>query len=136
MAYQHKEAFALMWYRCDACGHTERFWNSRDGVTPFGGVQCPSCGLQGLHGGLSHYGFHLDECVPNHKPYPGQRIWRDGTQQEAVAILTRRFASLKERNYVVPDEVQGQMLAEIGLPSSEFQKGWPTWERVKDRVLL
>jgi hypothetical protein len=136
MAYQHKEAFALMWYSC-VCGHRERFWNSRDGVTPFGGIQCPSCGQQGLSltGGLSHVRFDLDEHAPDHKPYPGQRIWRDGTQQEAVSILMRRFASLKERNYVVPDEVQGQMIAEIGLPSSEFQPGWPTWERVKDREL-
>jgi hypothetical protein len=65
MAYQHKEAFALMWYAC-ACGHRERFWNSRDGVTPFGGIQCPSCGEQGMSmtGGLSHIRFDLDECVP------------------------------------------------------------------------
>jgi hypothetical protein len=65
MAYQHKEAFALMWYAC-ACGHRERFWNSRDGVTPFGGIECPSCGEKGMSmtGGLSHIRFDLDEHAP------------------------------------------------------------------------
>jgi hypothetical protein len=132
MEFKHKEAFALMWYRCDGCGHTERFWNSRDGVTPFGGIRCPSCGLQGLHGGLSHLAFHLDEYAPDHKPYPGQRFWRDGTADEARAILERRFASFKERGQEVPLDVRMKMFAEIGLPSSEFPPGWPMWERVPD----
>jgi DNA-directed RNA polymerase subunit RPC12/RpoP len=132
MAYKHKEAFALMWYRCDACGHTERFWNSRDGVTPFGGVRCPSCGLQGLHGGLSHFHFHLDECVPDHKPHPGQRIWRDGTDLEAKVILERRFAAFEARGQAVPQDVREKMIAEIGQPTSEFQPGWPMWVRVSE----
>ena len=32
--HNHREAFCLMWYACP-CGHAERYWNSRDGVTPF-----------------------------------------------------------------------------------------------------
>ena len=35
MDYQHKEAYCIMFYKCDKCHAVERFWNSRDGVTPF-----------------------------------------------------------------------------------------------------
>jgi hypothetical protein len=138
MAYKHKEAFALMWYACVGsrgnvtCGHAELFWNSRDGVTPFGGIRCPSCGSQGLQGGLSHIHFHLDEHAPNHKPYPGQRIWRDGTNEEAAAILRRRFALFAERGQTVPPDVREKMIAEIGQQESEFPPGWPMWERIPD----
>jgi hypothetical protein len=131
--YRHREAFALMWYRCP-CGHTERFWNSRDGVTPFGGVQCPSCGERGLSmtGGLSHAAFHLDQTAPDHRPHPGQRIWRDGTQAEAIAILDRRFQAFADRGHPVPKEAREKMISEIGSSESEFSPGWPMWERTPE----
>jgi hypothetical protein len=109
--HQHKEAFCLMTYVCQGrydytgrqrtgsgriprtqgCGHRETFWNSRDGVTPFG-TTCPSCG-----GDLQHVNFAGDVYAPDHKPHHGQGVWRDGTKEEAVAIVKARRDHAKER---------------------------------------
>ena len=124
--YRHKEAFCLMWYACDNCGHKERIWNSRDGVTPFG-MNCPSCGSLDL----THASWNEDQRVVEHGLLPGQRFWRDGTKEEAVAILKRRFALFEKKGQAVPDETKEQMLANLDAPPAErheFQDGWPTIE--------
>jgi len=82
--YQHKEAFCLMWYGCP-CGHHERMWNSRDGVTPFC-MNCPSCGDDTLH----HIEWDQDRCVPDHVPHEGQRIWVPYTLDEARKVAKLR----------------------------------------------
>jgi hypothetical protein len=154
MPYSHKEAFALMWYACP-CGHRERIWNSRDGVTPFGGIRCPSCGsttprpqtpgdesdlakaLRKLGGqasppGMEHVFFGSDECRPDHKPHPGQRIWRDGTPADAVAILERRFKAFANRGQAVPDQVRDRMMADAREGREEWMAGWPMLERTPE----
>jgi hypothetical protein len=83
VTYQHKEAFCLMTYACK-CGHRERIWNSRDGVTPFA-AQCPSCD----DGIMQHVDWALDRRAVEHKLRPGQKFWRDGTPDEAEAIMRR-----------------------------------------------
>lgn len=83
--YQHKEAYCLMWYACP-CGHRERFWNSRDGVTPFG-TFCPSCDQPSLH----HVEWQRDERAPNHKPFHGQRVWVDMTRERAEQLAHKRI---------------------------------------------
>jgi hypothetical protein len=147
----HKEAFALMWYACP-CGHRERIWNSRDGVTPFGGLLCPSCNsttkrpayYDGRGGivppssyapGMEHIEFRLDTPAPDHKLAPGQRFWRDGTKAEAIAILERRFTIFAERGQPAPQEVVDKMLDQVlkDHPESEFRPGWPHLERNPDR---
>jgi hypothetical protein len=162
MEYQHAEAFMLMWYACP-CGHKERFWNARDGVTPFGGVFCPSCGsskyfAQDGFPGMTHVQFERDMRLVNHQPHPGQRIWRDGTKQEAVQILNNRFELFREKGRPVPEDVQESMMQNLhdtnckhclgtGMrvankalwcecwgDNSEFTKGWPIWERIKDQL--
>lgn len=92
--HRHAEAFCLMWYGC-VCGHRERIWNSRDGVTPFG-LACPSCDDNGiaLHkrdGGLYHIAFGSDTYAPSHKPHDGQRIWVDMTRERATALAERQM---------------------------------------------
>lgn len=128
---QHKEAFALMWYTCDGrttpteqtlegCGHRERIWNSRDGVTPFG-TSCPSC-----NGSLLHSNWNLDRPDQNYKLKRWQKFWRDGTMEEALDILNRRFELWKTRGHTIPEEQQIQMLAAVREDTSpEFPKGWP-----------
>ncbi|CAE6839383.1 hypothetical protein [Paraburkholderia nemoris] len=81
--HQHAEAFCLMWYACE-CGHRERIWNSRDGVTAFG-FQCPSC----KEPKLKHVNWGLDKYAPDHVPAPGQRIWIDLTRDRALEIARR-----------------------------------------------
>lgn len=83
---QHREAFCLMWYGCEKCGHRERIWNSRDGVTPFCTL-CQSCGKPTLQ----HIDWGLDEYVPDHKPTIGQRVWVSMTRERASAIADRRI---------------------------------------------
>ena len=85
--YAHKEAFCLMWYQCRECKSKERYWNSRDGVTPFGTV-CPSCG--GMD--MMHVNWQFDECAPDHKPHYGQKVWVDMTRERAEAIAKARVA--------------------------------------------
>jgi len=88
MKHNHKEAFCLMYYACKGCGHFERIWNSRDGVTPFG-VKCPSCEA----GIMDHAYFGSDQYAPEHKLLPGQKFFRDGTNEEAEGIMRKRIAA-------------------------------------------
>lgn len=121
--HQHGEAFCLMWYHCDKCGHTERVWNSRDGVTPFG-MGCTSCGGPSLQ----HWRWELDEYAPEHELRDGQRFWRDGTVEEARASLERRFAHFEKIGQPTPLDVRASMLTDLEKPSKdrwEFKDGWP-----------
>lgn len=118
----HREAFALMWYGCETCAHRERIWNSRDGVTPFG-IGCPSCGYT-----LHHVAWGLDEASPSHKLFKGQRYFRDGTPDEAEAIMRKRIASMIGTEYEVDNEHAAALIMGArngGDDFSEFRKGWP-----------
>jgi hypothetical protein len=103
-----------MWYACETCGHRERIWNSRDGVTPFG-CSCPSCG-----GIMNHTQWGLDQYAPKHVLHPGQRFWRDGTPDEAEAIMRKRIKGLR-----CDAEYEAKLIAAARGGEGEFQKGWP-----------
>lgn len=122
MTYNHKEAFTLMWYACDKCMHRERIWNSRDGVTPYG-CSCPSCGEPTL----MHVHWNLDTLRPRHKLRPMQKFWRDGTLDEAEAVMRRRIDGYnKQHPGLTPDRVAELIRhARAGDEDSEFRKGWP-----------
>ena len=137
--FKHKEAFCLMWYACvgrrgfeTGCGHKERAWNSRDGVTPFT-LLCPSC--DGL---LEHSVWEKDERTPDHKPRGGQLIFRDGTPAEAREIMLDRLRGLHdppseaEREDLISRTIatcQGSISAGDIRCMTEFQPGWPQLER-------
>ncbi len=112
------EAFMLMWYSCE-CGHREQIWNSRDGVTPFA-LSCPKCG-----GMLSHVQWRNDIYAPNHKLQPGQRFWRDGTPDEAEAIMRRRIERMQEAFPCTPEQASELISQARGGTAHEFQAGWP-----------
>ena len=116
--HTHGEAFMIMWYACK-CGHRERIWNSRDGVTPFGAL-CPSCG-----GTMSHVDWGRDEYAPDHKPARYQRYWRDGTPDEAEAIMRRRIEGMRGGPYEASSEVVEELIASARAGENEFQPGWP-----------
>lgn len=144
--HQHGEAFCLMEYVCTGtvdysrgalaggrlprtagCGHREIYWNSRDGVTPFG-MQCPSCG-----GDLNHMNWNRDVYAPDHKPHQGQGIWRDGTPDEAERFMRWRIAQSKGTEYEVTPEREAKLIEYARNPPegepSEFQRGWPMFYR-------
>ena len=118
MTHTHKEAFCLMWYACQSCFHREVIWNSRDGVTPFG-LGCPSCG-----GNLLHTDFEADAFAPHHKLNLYQRYFRDGTPEEALAIVRRRIGNADGTEYEVPHEEREELVIDI-VNGHEFQPGWP-----------
>lgn len=78
--HSHKEAFCIMTYRCKDCGHEERIWNSRDGVTPFC-IGCPKCK------GHNHYhvDWYMDRYAPCHTVMlkPGDRYFITMTMERA-----------------------------------------------------
>ena len=82
-AHQFPEAFYLMRYECQDCGHHEMLWNARDGVTPFG-CECPACGGQNM----LHTDWHEDEYAPDHCPEPGQGVWID-TPPQLIPVMVR-----------------------------------------------
>jgi hypothetical protein len=132
MSRQHTEAFALMWYACE-CGHRERIWNSRDGVTPFGGILCSSCGGKGLQRrGLTHVDWKLDEPAPEHKLTNGQRFFRDGTAADAIPIVERRLKLFAERGAAIPPEVAERLRKAAHEQMGEWQKGWPMVDRYEE----
>lgn len=130
--HRHAEAFCLMWYACEksggiqylvgeganarrmrtpvrqGCGHRERYWNSRDGVTPFGAV-CPSCGEPTLQ----HVDFRLDQYAPNHKPHLGQRVWIDMTLDAATKSADERIAFAKAQGSIGDDYPRQQLIDSI-----------------------
>jgi hypothetical protein len=93
------EAFCLMWYACK-CGHRERIWNSRDGVTPFG-MACPSC----KEPTLQHVDWKLDEYAPNHAPAVGQRVWISMSRDRAMEIAKRTLARMSAVREFSPDDL-------------------------------
>lgn len=122
---KHDEAFCLMWYRC-TCGHKERIWNSRDGVTPFM-LTCPSCNKPSMQ----HVDWNQDVYTPDHKLSRYQKFWRDGTPDEAEAIMRRRIEAFRDK-YPVDAEYEKELIRcaregkdQDGM-SNEFQEGWPT----------
>lgn len=118
MTYKHAEAFALMWYAC-SCGHRERIWNSRDGVTAFGS-SCPSCGNI-----MDHVDWKKDQIAVNHKLHRGQRFWRDGTVEDAVKIVERSLKRFAEDGHPPPTAVANKMRAEAANQTGNWQLGWP-----------
>ena len=116
----HGEAFMLMTYACE-CGHRETIWNSRDGVTPFA-ANCPSCGKPSLR----HVDWQRDVYAPDHKLHKRQRFWRDGTGDEAEAIMRRRIDMMKDKYALEPGQAERLIReARDGTDASEFRKGWP-----------
>ncbi len=106
MTYKHKEAFCLMTYRCGDCGHEERIWNSRDGVTPFC-LACPKC--KGHN--HCHADWHNDRLAPLHSicMQPGDRYFANMTMERAREYAVKRVDHYIEigelaptsRNYVI-----------------------------------
>lgn len=109
--HRHVEAFCLMWYACK-CGHQERIWNSRDGVTPFC-MQCPSCGSPNDMGSMSHVRFREDAYAPDHKPTIGQRIWVDMTGKAAEAYAAQRILDAVKRGMTVNAERRAAIVRNI-----------------------
>lgn len=86
------------------CGHRERYWNSRDGVTPFG-TSCPSCG-----GDMQHVEFGRDEYAPEHVPHTGQRMWISMTRERAEKLADQRIAYFRALGRDIEDSRRASLI--------------------------
>lgn len=95
------DAWKLMIYVCDDCGHKEKIWNARPHVTPFGGVACEQC-----HGasGMTHQFFGSDQYVPDHEPQAGDLIFIDIPPEVALIYAKRRIKQGIEAGYPIPED--------------------------------
>ncbi len=103
--YAHNEAFCLMIYTCDKCKAMEIIWNSRDGVTPFM-TSCRFC-----DGTVAHDNWYLDKQLPEYKPFKGQRVFIDLTEENCRKYTTKRVDALwdhpefpMKENYATKDK--------------------------------
>lgn len=114
--HQHTEAFWLMTYICQDCGHKEVIWNSRDGVTPFG-TRCMACG--GIN--MLHKGPH--EYAPDHVPDVGQYVWITFPESLRLPFGRGRVKAGEGTAYQVDDPQTRQEIAE-GI-ADDMQAGEP-----------
>lgn len=91
--YNHKEAFCLMYYKCEKCNKIEKLWNSRDGVTPFV-IRCRHC-----DGEAVHVMWQLDRFMPDYIPILGQRVFIDITKERAEEIAKKRIEHFNKLGY-------------------------------------
>jgi len=123
--YKHPEAFCLMLYHCSKCGHSETFWNSRDGVTPFM-VSCLVCAES-----MQHIAWHMDKCEPEHKPKKGDRVFIDLTKERYIEQMTEYVKMLFAEDV---HDIRGRYASEeeaVKAFTSDFQEGSPdiiVWE--------
>jgi len=122
-AMKHAEAYALMMYECKDCGHRERIWNSRDGVTPFA-MGCVKCKT----GTATHGNWRADKSCKDYRPVSGEYFWRDGTSQEASDIMRERIESMQIA-FPVDRDTEIRLINDAAIGAGEFQKGWPMLER-------
>ena len=102
-AFNHPEAFCRMTYTCNDCGKEEIIWNSRDGVAPFS-VPCINC-----KGPSMHVKWSKDECLPEHTPEIGSRMFIDLTPERAVEIVDMRIKLTREQNIEVTETTEHKL---------------------------
>lgn len=86
--HQHAEAFHVMRYRCQACGHLEHIWNSRDGVTPFS-LSCPQCNPERdfRRGTMVHVNWQMDVYAPHYQPPAGSLVFVGKPEEPSLQRL-------------------------------------------------
>lgn len=128
--HQHGEAYMIMRYRCPK-GHDHPVWNSRDGVTPFG-IDCPEEGCDQI---ADHHNWEGDRYEPLHQLIPGEYFFRDGTPEEAKAIILRRLESARGSSWERPESEWPALTDDI-LEGHEFQAGWPHLDQVAYHAVM
>lgn len=119
MDYRHKEAYCLMFYACDKCHVAVRFWNSRDGVTPFVVIRrCEFC-----QGDMQHVDFHLDVCAPDHRPERGQGVFTDMPVSLKKTYAHLRMLSARAEGYTTDDDME-RTIRESFPPGEPFFFRW------------
>lgn len=117
----HAEAFMRMKYRCEGCGGWEWVWNSRDGVTPFmiNSRCCDNAEAQ-------HIQWQEDVYAPSYKLQPGDRFFRNGTAEDAIAITERMIERYADQGHTVPDDIKTLLRKDAAEQTGmQWHPGWP-----------
>jgi len=109
--HEHPEAFKIMTYSCGL--HTERIWNSRDGVTPFI-VECLHCARDS-----QHVEWQRDMYNPYFKPAVGSRIFCDLTIERHRDYVKNRFVGATKEHLDDIVESHGSVEALMDLIIAE-----------------
>jgi len=116
--HNHAEAFCLMRYTCERCQHSEIYWNSRDGVTPFM-CRCPAC----EEGNMVHSNWRQDQYAPDHIPTPGQGVWIDMPESLRRPVAAGRVKSFDGSEYELQGDERTDMIKH--LTDAMFHPGEP-----------
>lgn len=115
--HNHMEAFALMRYTCRDCQFSEVYWNSRDGVTPFGHC-CPLCRSREMR----HVSWQSDVYAPDHIPTSGQGVWIDMPDCLRRPCAASQVKSADGTHFEVQGERHKEMIERI---ASNYREGEP-----------
>ncbi|KKN18268.1 hypothetical protein LCGC14_0957570 [marine sediment metagenome] len=88
---QNPSTHCLATYQCKACGHKERIWNSRTGVTPFC-VPCINCKKPNTT--AHHVDWDKDTYEPDYQPQQGERIFITWSRKSIEAHLRSGMVDL------------------------------------------
>ena len=78
---------------------------------------------------MRHIEWAKDVYAPDHTLRNGQGFWRDGTPDEAEAIMRRRIEQMREKYPLSTGEAAKLIASVRNENEGEFQKGWPTLGR-------
>lgn len=86
---------------------------------------------------MHHVEWNNDTPAPNHKLIIGQRFWRDGTPDEAEAIMRDRLEKSKGTRWEADEKTTAVLIksARDESDEGEFRKGWPMLDRYDGPVL-
>ena len=132
MEHQFKEAFCLMYYENEETKTGFVIWNSRNGVTPFIVFEE---GKEYVH---KHWG--MDVPVTNQRYInqeilkPGQRIFRDTTEDEAREAAKNRIKSFEGTEYQV-EEGSARWLELVDSLTKDFA-GDPCVRKVVEKGVM
>ena len=117
IAVVHAEAFQLMLYRADD-GSELWFWNSRDGVTPFGTSVDGKEYLHAMHG----YPTRYQAALPDEADY----VWVSYSREAWAEMQRGRYQAILDRGGETADHMRQRWPTIEGwIEAMEFEHGQP-----------
>jgi predicted amidohydrolase YtcJ len=84
-------------------------------------LACPSCGKLTQ----SHYDWSKDVRNTEYKLNKGQRFFRDGTTEEAIAYMHKQIEIFKANGEILDEETIQGLLKDAREGKNHWKPGWP-----------
>lgn len=105
-AHQQPERYCVMQYLCDACGHLEPIWNSRNAVTPF----IVGCRVEGCDGHMNHVNWQHDRAAMTLPHFVG-RVFVSITHEDAARLAEEKWDRLESTgDWLMPPQPKDETL--------------------------